>query len=70
MPWYKGPTVMEAIDLLEIPKRQSDKPLRICVNEVYHKKGVLTGFVRTGQVHEGDNVVVTPGNLKGVVKSI
>ena len=29
MGWYKGPTLLEALDLLEPPKRPSDKPLRL-----------------------------------------
>lgn len=29
MPWYKGPTLVEAIDSLPAPVRPSDKPLRL-----------------------------------------
>ena len=29
MGWYKGPTLLEALDLVEPPKRPSDKPLRL-----------------------------------------
>lgn len=29
MPWYKGPTLIEALDALEPPKRPKDKPLRL-----------------------------------------
>ncbi len=27
--WYKGPTLLEALDMVEPPKRPSDKPLRL-----------------------------------------
>lgn len=27
--WYKGPTLLEALDQVEPPKRPSDKPLRL-----------------------------------------
>ena len=27
--WYKGPTLLEALDLIDPPKRPSDKPLRL-----------------------------------------
>lgn len=70
MPWYKGPTLLEAIDKLTAPRRFVEKPLRICVNKVYHKKGVITGIVKTGQVNEGDKIVVNPGNYNGIVKSL
>ena len=29
LPWYKGPTLLEALDSVEPPKRPSDKPLRL-----------------------------------------
>ena len=29
LPWYKGPTLLEALDAVEPPKRPSDKPLRL-----------------------------------------
>jgi len=29
MSWYKGPTLLEALDAVEPPKRPSDKPLRL-----------------------------------------
>lgn len=29
MAWYKGPTLLEALDLIEPPKRPSDQPLRL-----------------------------------------
>jgi elongation factor 1-alpha len=29
MPWYTGPTLLEALDMIIPPKRPSDKPLRL-----------------------------------------
>lgn len=29
LPWYKGPTLLEALDSVESPKRPTDKPLRL-----------------------------------------
>lgn len=29
MPWYKGPTLLQCIDLIEPPQRPVDKPLRL-----------------------------------------
>jgi elongation factor 1-alpha len=29
LPWYKGPTLIEALDNVIPPKRPNDKPLRI-----------------------------------------
>lgn len=35
MTWYNGPTLIQAIDLLEAPRRPVEKPLRIPINDVY-----------------------------------
>jgi elongation factor 1-alpha len=29
LPWYKGPTLIEALDLIIPPKRPTEKPLRL-----------------------------------------
>ena len=73
MPWYKGPTLFEALDKFEVPPKPIDKPLRIPVQDVYSITGVGTvpvGRVETGVLKEGDTIVFMPPNIKGEVKSI
>ncbi|RLE94964.1 MAG: translation elongation factor EF-1 subunit alpha [Thermoprotei archaeon] len=73
MPWYKGPTLIEALDTFEVPPRPVDKPLRIPIQDVYSITGVGTvpvGRVETGILKVGDVVVFMPPNKKGEVKSI
>ncbi|MEM7827019.1 MAG: translation elongation factor EF-1 subunit alpha [Candidatus Aenigmatarchaeota archaeon] len=73
MAWYKGPTIIEALDTFEIPERPVDKPLRIPVQDVYSITGVGTvpvGRVETGVLKKGDRVVFMPSNVTGEVKSI
>jgi len=73
MPWYKGPTLLEALDTFEVPPKPIDKPLRIPVQEVYSITGVGTvpvGRVETGVLKVGDKVVFMPPNVSGEVKSI
>jgi len=73
MPWYKGPTLIEALDTFEVPPRPVDKPLRIPIQDVYSITGVGTvpvGRVETGVLKVGDVVVFMPPNKKGEVKSI
>ena len=43
MPWYKGPTLLEALDMFEAPEKPIGKPLRIPVQDVYSITGVGTG---------------------------
>jgi elongation factor 1-alpha len=71
--WYKGPTLIEALDSIEPPKRPSDKPLRLPLQDVYKIGGIGTvpvGRVETGILKPGQNVVFAPSNLGTEVKSI
>ncbi|MEM2336676.1 MAG: translation elongation factor EF-1 subunit alpha [Candidatus Bathyarchaeia archaeon] len=73
MPWYKGPTLLEALDVFEVPPKPLDKPLRIPIQDVYSITGVGTvpvGRVETGVLKEGDTVIFMPANKQGEVKSI
>ncbi|MHA1581570.1 MAG: translation elongation factor EF-1 subunit alpha [Candidatus Baldrarchaeia archaeon] len=73
MPWYDGPTLMEALDQFEVPQKPIDKPLRIPIQDVYSITGVGTvpvGRVETGVLKVGDTVVFEPAGVKGEVKSI
>lgn len=73
MPWYDGPTLMEALDTFEVPPKPIDKPLRIPIQDVYSITGVGTvpvGRVETGVLKVGDTVVFEPAGVKGEVKSI
>jgi elongation factor 1-alpha len=73
MPWYKGKTLLEALDNLEAPKPATDKPLRIPIQDVYTITGIGTvpvGKVEAGTIKIGDAVTFTPSGAKGDVKSI
>ena len=73
MPWYTGPTLMDALDTFELPPKPTNKPLRVPVQDVYSITGIGTvpvGRVETGVLKEGDNVVFMPANKTAEVKSI
>jgi elongation factor 1-alpha len=73
MPWYKGPTLLETLDLFELPPKPIDKPLRIPVQDVYTITGVGTvpvGRVETGVLKVDDKVIFMPSNVQGEVKTI
>ncbi|MDV3104540.1 translation elongation factor EF-1 subunit alpha [Thermococcus waiotapuensis] len=79
MPWYKGPTLFEALDQIPEPPKPTDKPLRIPIQDVYSIKGVGTvpvGRVETGILRVGDIVIFEPAStifhkpIQGEVKSI
>jgi len=73
MPWYKGPTLVQAIDSLKPPKRPVDKPLRVAINDVYKVEGIGTvpvGRVETGVMRAGITAEFAPGGAKGEVKTV
>jgi elongation factor 1-alpha len=73
MGWYKGPTLLEALDLIEPPKRPSDKPLRLPLQDVYKIGGIGTvpvGRVETGVLKPGMVVTFAPSGVTTEVKSV
>ena len=73
MPWYDGPTLIEALDEFVPPPKPIDKPLRLPIQDVYSITGVGTvpvGRIETGRMRVGDRVVFMPPGLVGDVKSI
>lgn len=73
MPWYKGPTLIEAIDACTPPVRLSDKPLRLPVIDAYKIGGVGTvpvGRVETGILKPGMIIKFSPSDATTEVKSI
>jgi elongation factor 1-alpha len=73
MPWYKGPTMADALDTFEAPEKPIGKPLRIPIQDVYSITGVGTvpvGRVETGIIKANDKVIVMPAGVTGEVKSI
>jgi elongation factor 1-alpha len=73
MPWYKGPTILQALDALSPPEQVTTKPLRLPVQDVYTITGVGTvpvGRVETGLLKPDMKIVFMPSNKVGEVKSI
>lgn len=74
IPWYKGPTLMEALDqYITPPERPLKKPLRLPVQDVYSISGVGTvpvGKVLSGVMKPGDKIIFEPSGTTAEVKSI
>ena len=77
MPWYKGPTLLELLDLFKEPEKPTGLPLRLPIQDVYNITGigvVPVGRVETGIMKINDKIIVVPGRegkgVKGEVKSI
>merc|ERR1711920_664545 len=73
MPWYKGPFLLEALDALNPPKRPTEKPLRLPLQDVYKISGIGTvpvGRVETGIVKPGIQAAFAPSPIVAEIKSV
>jgi elongation factor 1-alpha len=73
IPWWKGPTLLQALDTVIEPKRPMDKPLRVPLQDVYKIGGIGTvpvGRVETGILKPGQVVTFAPVGVTTEVKSV
>ena len=77
MDWYKGPTLLEAIDTLTAPEKPTNLAFRMPIQDVYNITGigvVPVGKIETGVLKAGDKVIAVPGRegkgISGECKSI
>jgi len=70
MPWYRGPTLIEALDGVKLSKQV--KPLRFVVQDIYQvdSEKVVAGRVESGSMTKGDEVVFHPTGVKGIIDRI
>ncbi len=73
MPWYKGPTIIEALDKFRKKPELSDLPLRLPIQDVYrfdeHKR-IFAGRIESGLLKVGDELLFSPSNKISKVTSI
>ncbi len=72
MPWYSGPTVLEALDRFQVPDPLENLPLRFPIQDVYrfdHRR-ILAGRVESGKLRVGDKILFSPRDKVSTVKSI
>jgi bifunctional enzyme CysN/CysC len=76
MPWYKGPTVLEALDQLESTSIVQEKTLRMYVQDIYKftkygdERRIIAGTIDSGSIKVGDKIVFYPSGKKTEVSSI
>jgi len=73
MEWYKGDTLIEALDKISPPERFSDKPLRLPLQDVYKITGIGTvpvGRVETGILKPNSSVYFAPANITADCKTV
>ncbi|MFC4351342.1 adenylyl-sulfate kinase [Fodinicurvata halophila] len=71
-PWYKGPTILEALDRFHSVTVPSEQALRMPVQDVYHfdQRRILVGRIEAGVLRPGDEILFSPSNKTARVKSL
>lgn len=72
MAWYRGPTLLEALDLLTPAAARTESVLRLPIQDVYRKGDtrLAVGRIETGRLRVGDRMEIAPTGQPATVASI
>lgn len=72
MDWYKGDTILEAMDNIHKDKSLVEKPLRFPVQDVYKfdDRRIIAGRIESGTLSVGDEILISPEQKLTRVKTI
>ncbi|MGH6720147.1 MAG: sulfate adenylyltransferase subunit 1, partial [Alphaproteobacteria bacterium] len=72
MPWYAGPTVIEALDHFQPTLPPIERPLRLPIQDVYKfdDRRIFAGRVESGVLRVGDRLLFSPSNKTARVATI
>ena len=70
--WYRGPTVLSALDAFSPARQPHDLQTRIPVQAVYKfdDRRIIAGRVESGRIRVGDDVLVMPAGKPARIESI
>ncbi len=72
MPWYRGETVLDALDAFEDAKEKESQPLRLPVQDIYKfdERRIIAGRVESGRLRKGEEIILWPAGSRTRVKTI
>jgi bifunctional enzyme CysN/CysC len=70
--WYKGPTVVEALDALEPAQPLEQLALRLPVQAIYKfdDRRIVAGRIESGSLVAGDEIVIMPAGKIAKIRSV
>jgi bifunctional enzyme CysN/CysC len=70
--WFKGPSLLQAIDKLEAAESAAQQPLRFPIQDVYRveNRRVLVGRIESGTLRVGDQLLFSPHHKSARVATI
>ena len=71
-PWYKGPSVLGALDAFVAAKPATDMALRFPIQDVYKfdQRRILAGRIESGRLKVGDTLVFAPSGKTARIATI
>lgn len=76
MPWYRGKSILEALDAFSKAAPSHEKDLRFPLQDIYKftaqgdDRRIFSGRIESGTVHVGDEIIFLPSNKRSKVMSI
>lgn len=72
IPWYRGESLLDSLDLLEGETDIGDRALRFPIQDVYKfdDRRIIAGRIEAGQLSVGDEIVIYPGGRRTTITSI
>ena len=70
--WYKGPTLIEAMDTIKTTHHPTGEPLRFPVQDIYRNgiEEIVVGRISTGTIRKGQKIIVLPDLKETTIKDI
>ncbi|KAJ9106191.1 hypothetical protein QFC21_001335 [Naganishia friedmannii] len=74
--WYNGPTLVDILDKVDVPRRPLDAPLRYPISNVFKGQSAVSsgvgvsGRLCSGVVQVGERLRILPGDETAVVRTI
>jgi bifunctional enzyme CysN/CysC len=70
--WYKGPTVVEALDALEPARPLEQLALRLPVQAIYKfdDRRIVAGRIESGHLAAGDEIVIMPAGKIAKIRTV
>lgn len=72
MPWFKGPSILQALDQFATPATPEGLPLRLVLQDVYRfdERRILAGRIEAGRLAVGEELTFWPDRKRSRIKSI
>jgi len=71
-PWYKGPSLLEAMKSIRINQKKDSAPFCFPVQDVYKigNENIIVGRIASGSVEQGQDITLLPSQKRATIRSL